>query len=547
MPDLVLGPMLRYVDENAATIWVETSGPCEVTLHGTPGIEGAAARTFEVRGQHYALVVASGLMPGTEYEYQVALDGAPCWPLPSPAGNPLPPSAFVTPGGDRQPRIMFGSCRNSNLPEDTSFGPDAVATLAASLLSASPEDRPDVLLMLGDQVYADSLSQPMKDFVASRRSDPGSSGPLTEAVTFAEYSALYREAWTPPEVRWLLSVVPTVMIFDDHDFHDDWNISAAWRAEFRSRPWWRDRVTGAYGSYWLYQHLGNLSPAQLDADETWQRVRAASGDAGSILDDLALRSDQRQPGVRWSVRRDVGGIRVVLIDSRSRRVVDDDDHRRMTDESEWAWVAESVTGDFDHVVLATSVPPLLPQGIHAMETWSERVCAGAWGSGFARFAERLRREVDLEHWPSFGRSFGELEDLLSGLAGGAYGAPPATVTVISGDVHHSYLAPVSVPGHGPSRTAIWHAVCSPLRNVLPNNMRRAYSLATSGPGGLVATAVARLTGARRARLKWKITQGPWFANMLATLSYEDRSARIRFDRTSASGLEPVHESPLTAQ
>jgi len=61
VPDLILGPMLRYVDENTATVWVETSAPCEVELRGSPGIDGVKSRTFEVRGQHYALVVADGL------------------------------------------------------------------------------------------------------------------------------------------------------------------------------------------------------------------------------------------------------------------------------------------------------------------------------------------------------------------------------------------------------------------------------------------------------------------------------------------------------
>lgn len=547
MPDLVLGPMLRYVDENNATIWVETSEPCEVALHGTPGIEGATARTFEVRGQHYALVVASGLMPATEYEYQVSLDGAPCWPLPSPSGDPLPPSVFVTPGGGRSPRIVFGSCRNSGAPETTSYGPDALEALASDLAPQDPDTRPDALLLIGDQVYSDGVSGEFAEFLASRRA-AGSSRPAREAVGFAEYSALYREAWTPPQVRWLLSVVPTVMIFDDHDLHDDWNTSAAWRAEFQSQPWWRERLTGAFGSYWLYQHLGNLSPDQLDADETCQRVLRCTGDAGDILEDLALRADRLDPGVRWSVRRDVGGVRVVVIDSRSRRVVEDSP-RRMADEAEWAWVTESVTGDFDHVVLATSVPPLLPRGIDAMERWSERVCAGSWGSWFARFGERLRQKVDLEHWPSFDASFTEFENLLCGLVAGSYGTPPATVTVISGDVHHSYLSPVHVPrpdGTGPE-TAVWSAVCSPIRNLMSDNLRRAYALAASPPGAVAASAAAWLIGARRPRIRWKTTAGPWFSNMLATLDYDGRSTRLRFDRSSASGLETVHESPLTAE
>ena len=49
-PVLVLGPLLRYVAETEATIWVETDRDCEVE------ILGHQARTFEVAGHHYALV-----------------------------------------------------------------------------------------------------------------------------------------------------------------------------------------------------------------------------------------------------------------------------------------------------------------------------------------------------------------------------------------------------------------------------------------------------------------------------------------------------------
>ena len=75
-PLLVLGPLLRYVGETEATIWVETDRACEVE------ILGRQARTFEVSGHHYALVVIGDLRPGAEYEYQVTLDGAVRWPEP---------------------------------------------------------------------------------------------------------------------------------------------------------------------------------------------------------------------------------------------------------------------------------------------------------------------------------------------------------------------------------------------------------------------------------------------------------------------------------
>src|SRR5258708_25234417 len=104
---LVLGPLLRYVGEAAATIWVETDRACRVE------ILGRQARTFKVAGHHYGLVVADGLEPGAEYEYQVALDGAVCWPEP---GSGFPPSVVRTLDPGRPPRLVFGSCRIAELP-----------------------------------------------------------------------------------------------------------------------------------------------------------------------------------------------------------------------------------------------------------------------------------------------------------------------------------------------------------------------------------------------------------------------------------------------
>ena len=87
-PLLVLGPLLRYVGETEATIWVETDRACAAE------ILGRQARTFEVSGHHYALVVIGDLEPGAEYEYQVALDGAVRWPEPD---SEFPPSVLRTP------------------------------------------------------------------------------------------------------------------------------------------------------------------------------------------------------------------------------------------------------------------------------------------------------------------------------------------------------------------------------------------------------------------------------------------------------------------
>ncbi len=70
------------------------------------------------------------------------------------------------------------------------------------------------------------------------------------------------------------------MIFDDHDVHDDWNTSAAWRREDQAKPWWPERIRAAYMSYWIYQHLGNLSPAELAKNELWQQMQEPGDQAG---------------------------------------------------------------------------------------------------------------------------------------------------------------------------------------------------------------------------------------------------------------------------
>jgi PhoD-like phosphatase len=551
-PALVLGPMLRYVSETEATIWVETDRECQV------GILGRSAPTFEVAGHHYGLVVIDGLAPGSEHEYQVTLDGTVRWPL---ADGGFPPSVLRTLSQDRPVLLAFGSCRVAEIAPrnlgrrgSTGYaqGADALAATAAMLADLPPDRRPDVLLMIGDQVYADEPGPATRQFIADRRdpADPANpaqqSAPAGEVADFDEYCALYREAWSDPAVRWLLSVVPTAMIFDDHDVHDDWNISGSWRRDYSAKPWWGKRIESAYQSYWVYQHLGNLSPAELAGDETWSKVRE-QGDAAPVLADLAYRADRREPGVRWSFARTFrttggttgGKVRVVMLDSRSRRVVDGT--RLMADEAEWRWLTESVAGDWEHVVLATSVPPLLPRGIHTLEAWTERICGGVWGRRAARFGEGLRRRFDLEHWPAFEASFTQLEELLTELATGQHGThgthgePPASVTLISGDVHHSYLAAVDLPRQtrttGPTRTsAVYEAVCSPFHQAMPPMMRNAQRLASTRVCGLIGAAVAKLAGAHVPRIGWRVTAGPWFENMIATLEYDARTATIRFDR-----------------
>jgi phosphodiesterase/alkaline phosphatase D-like protein len=121
---------------------------------------------------------------------------------------------------------------------------DALHDLALRMCRQPQQDRPDALLLLGDQIYADEVSLGTLESIRSRRDT--SKPPGEEVADFEEYTRLYWDAWKDPTIRWLLSTVPSAMIFDDHDVHDDWNTSEAWVKKMRSKPWWEERIVGAF-------------------------------------------------------------------------------------------------------------------------------------------------------------------------------------------------------------------------------------------------------------------------------------------------------------
>src|SRR5918998_414561 len=107
-PRLILGPLLRHVGTSDATVWVETDTPCEVEVRA--GDSPHRSPTFTVEGHYYALVVITGLEPGSTHDYEVRLDGERVWPD---TESSLPPSVIRTIAPDGGLTLAFGSCRVS--------------------------------------------------------------------------------------------------------------------------------------------------------------------------------------------------------------------------------------------------------------------------------------------------------------------------------------------------------------------------------------------------------------------------------------------------
>nr|WP_269205161.1 alkaline phosphatase D family protein [Motilibacter aurantiacus] len=385
-----------------------------------------------------------------------------------------------------------------------------------------------MLVLLGDQVYADEPDAQMVERLQQR---PGVDPEVqAEINSFDEYTWLYEKTWSHPSLRWLLSTVPSAMILDDHDLRDDWNTSAAWREHMSAQPWWKERVVGAFGSYWVYQHLGNLSPDELEASPVLREICAAAteDERDRVLDEMAWRSDQQPDAHRWSHVRQLGRTRLVMIDSRCSRSLRPG-ARGMVDDNEWQWLEQHLTGDVDHLLVGTSLPWLLTPSVHELEGWNEATAGGAWGTAFGKLAERIRWAVDLEHWAAFRKSFDSLTEALAEVASGRRGAPPASVLVLSGDVHLSYASRAHIAAASDDAAPVWQLVMSPFRNPLSRSIRAANRVLMTPPARAAVTWLARRAGVPAARIRWGLDHGPWFDNGVSTLTVRGRDVRLRTD------------------
>ncbi|MEV4630124.1 alkaline phosphatase D family protein [Micromonospora sp. NPDC049523] len=575
MPEsrLLIGPLLRRVVGTRATVWVETSSPAVAQVRTASGASGTAA-TFTAFDHHYALVVVEGLTPGSAEPYEVWLDDERVWPQPD---SKYPPSLIRTRGDDEtEPvHLIFGSCRETTQHATARrLPPDALDAYARRLMASedAAAELPDLMVLLGDQVYADQTSPTVRKLLSRRRHRPHGA-PADQVVSFDEYTKLYLESWRDPEIRWLLATVPSVMMFDDHEIIDDWNTSARWRAEVREEPWWNERIASGIASYWVYQHIGNLDPDEVAADPVYTKVVAA-GDATSVLREFGEQVDAhvseaagpstagvvggdplggpvRVERYQWSYGLDIGRTRLVMLDNRCGRVLDRS-RRSMLSPKEWAWFVDRAHGRYDHLVVGSSLPWLLPPAVHHVESWNERL-ADSRSPRVAALAERLRRAFDLEHWAAFDRSFDALAALFARIgtgrpeaggtgsgdapalvgAGPAYPAP-ASISVLSGDVHHSYVARARFTDE--VKTPVHQLTCSPIHNQVPAFMRPLLKLGWHpGPSG-AARALARSAGVPRPGVRWRRLTGPYFGNAISSLRHTGPAAEVVIEGTGKDGV-----------
>ena len=285
-------------------------------------------------------------------------------------------------------------------------------------------------------------------------------------------------------------------------------------------------------SYWLYQHLGNLSPEVIRSEGILAGLGQVE-DGLELLRAWAMKSEEFTPvagGYRFTFHRDIGRVRLVMIDDRNARVLTRN-ARQMVDDDEWKWVVDSCHADVDHLLIGSSLPVFVPGGLHDLQVLSEALCDGAWGWPGRKFGEWARRKADMEDWPAFVRSFDAFVELLRELAASSRSHAPATIAILSGDIHFSYASEIRfIDGHT-TGSRIHQLVSSPIRNALKPPESTAMRLGTSRVALHVSRLLRRAARRRREVVEWKIDGGPVFGNSLGQLVFDGRAARLSYFKT----------------
>lgn len=531
-PILRCGPLVRFVSRDTAVIWLEVAAPMEVEVQlwarrASVGIPiSARASTVQVGGTHYVWIPCTWLVPDTWYSYRLighqrGRPPATLWPNPILVPG-MPDSFFRTmPSWSLDPlRMIYGSCRKGFPRGDirtVEAGPDGLEALARRLrreVGHAGNRWPHLLILMGDQIYGDDISA-----TEARKSHQ------SVATTLLNFCDLYREAWTSnPSVRWLLSTLPSFMIFDDHEILDDWNITSAWVASHRS-PEWVKRLGAGLLAYWLYQGAGNLSPKQWSSDE---RMRLLAPRLASLQTDITDRAtrlfEAYIKGTRrtsWGYSFDAAGTRVVVGDTRMSRKLTG--KRLLADDIAWSEFASAAKSSISRrVLLIVPGPYLLPVPMHDLYSWIadkiendpgffERLATGvaggvvggtggalaggavgfvlggppgavagaaigggigaAAGFGAGFFLEEIVEsqvakqivDKDVELWPAFPSSFNRMTKLIEELGDGVGTVRKHFIAVLAGDVHFSYGMRADLPlTH--MHTPAWHLTMSPIRN-----------------------------------------------------------------------------------
>ena len=542
LPAVLAGPLLRRLEPRRLVLWLV--GSRELTLTLKLRFAGQSLAIALDQGQctvvpvgreafiHLIDVPLDDALPqDVVIDYDLLVDASPIaeWAPHLLYGNAQRPSFVLH---RRIHQLVHGSCRKPHHP--AADGLLCVDRLLADAPLA--EQRPALLLMSGDQVYADDVAGPMlraihaliarlglfdehlegavvgdsaslyghrasyyhrvdllpaldsnqtlreRFFGGVKKPIFTSSTADNHLVTFAEVIAMYLLVWSPtpwglitPQapvlsteegqryareqvqvdrfrdglsgVARVLAHLSTLMIFDDHDITDDWNLSAQWEQTAYGHPFSKRIIGNALLAYLLCQGWGNQPDgfgelvSQTQALTTGAQANALEASAQDELLEALLKFQQ------WHYVLPTTPALVVL-DTRTRRWRSEFTLKQPSGLLDWEALCELQQALLDHPS-AIIVSPAPVFGVKLIETVQK---VFSW-CGYPLL-------VDAENWMAHRGAAQVILNIFR------HSRTPGNYVILSGDVHYSFVYEVLIR-HRNAGPRIWQITSSGIKNEFP--------------------------------------------------------------------------------
>jgi hypothetical protein len=542
LPAVLAGPLLRRLEPRRLVLWLV--GSRELTLTLKLRFAGQSLAIALDQGQctvvpvgreafiHLIDVPLDDALPqDVVIDYDLLVDASPIaeWAPHLLYGNAQRPSFVLH---RRIHQLVHGSCRKPHHP--AADGLLCVDRLLADAPLA--EQRPALLLMSGDQVYADDVAGPMlraihaliarlglfdehlegavvgdsaslyghrasyyhrvdllpaldsnetlreRFFGGVKKPIFTSSTADNHLVTFAEVIAMYLLVWSPtpwglitPQapvlsteegqryareqvqidrfrdglsgVARVLAHLSTLMIFDDHDITDDWNLSAQWEQTAYGHPFSKRIIGNALLAYLLCQGWGNQPDgfgelvSQTQALTTGAQANALEASAQDELLEALLKFQQ------WHYVLPTTPALVVL-DTRTRRWRNEFTLKQPSGLLDWEALCELQQALLDHPS-AIIVSPAPVFGVKLIETVQK---VFSW-CGYPLL-------VDAENWMAHRGAAQVILNIFR------HSRTPGNYVILSGDVHYSFVYEVLIR-HRNAGPRIWQITSSGIKNEFP--------------------------------------------------------------------------------
>jgi len=252
----ILGPFLGHVTTKSIKIWLHLEGlhkNAYVTLHPDKfDADSLANAVFEFRQEDLFTdcVTIDGLKADTKYFYKLWSDSEHKTELP--LGDLAKTDLFFWTLPDNpaeQIDFIVMSCHNPDVSTADGYDGYAVWADLPQIVARDSNKKVRFALLVGDQIYADEWAESI------RKEE-------SEQKRLRLYLDAYRHYWSNKYYRRVMSSLPAVMIWDDHDITDGWGSDIASFVDNGTefKPDWKNLFDSASKAFSVMQASRNPAP-----------------------------------------------------------------------------------------------------------------------------------------------------------------------------------------------------------------------------------------------------------------------------------------------